>query len=98
MPRYDYECPRCGTEFEESHPMAECDKRTHCPACKSVAKRVPTAASIVGFDTYVWSNENQGKGRRISQLDYGIGKPYYAKSRQEAIDEGHRRGYKVTKV
>jgi hypothetical protein len=52
---------------------------------------------VVG-DVYDWSAENNGKGRRISQLDHGVRKPYYAKSRQKAIDEAHKRGLHVTKA
>jgi hypothetical protein len=58
---------------------------------------INTPAFVCG-DSKTWSTENNGKGRRISQLDYGIKKPFYAKSQQHAIDEAHRRGLHATKA
>lgn len=69
-----------------------------CPDCGGPAKRMINAPAFVCGDSYAWSTENNGKGRRISQLDHGIKQPYYAKSRQEAIDEAHRRGLDVIKT
>ena len=32
MPKYEYECPRCGS-FSEFRPMAECELPAICPSC-----------------------------------------------------------------
>ncbi len=38
MPRYEYECPQCGT-FEAWRPMSEAAAPNPCPACGSSAPR-----------------------------------------------------------
>ena len=97
MPTYEYACRRCGAHFDEVRPMAESTYDAECPDCGSSARKVVTAPMVRG-DAYDWSMENQGKGRRISQLDHDTDKPYYAKTRQSAIDEAHRRGLGVIKA
>jgi len=39
MPRYNYECERCGP-FEEYRPMAEFDAALACPQCNEPAPRM----------------------------------------------------------
>ena len=77
--------------------MADSATPTPCPECKAIADKVMSALAVAA-DPYDWYAENGGKGRRISQLDHDIDKPYYARSRQAAIDEAHKRGLTVRKV
>ena len=98
MPTFDYVCPACKCIFDEIVPIDKRDGAIECPDCGTIAKRMINSPAFVCGDSKAWSTENNGKGRRISQLDYDVRSPYYAKSQQEAIDEGHRRGFKVTKA
>lgn len=98
MPSYDYECRRCGARFDEIVQVSERDLPVACPDCGGDAKRLVCAPSFVCGDTKDWSSENNGKGRRISQLDHGIRQPYYAKSQSAAIDEAKRRNLEVTRA
>ena len=34
MPKYEYDCPRCGS-FSEFRPMAECELSAICPNCRA---------------------------------------------------------------
>ena len=93
----DYRCHDCGCHFDvpEDAPRLE----FVCPDCGSGRWGIiPGEAPNVQMDAYSWSTENGGKGRRISQLDHDVRSPYYAKSRQAAIDEAHRRGLSVMKT
>ncbi len=98
MPSYSYCCRKCGANFDDIRSMAESGLDVECPDCGHSAKRVVTMPAMVRGDTISWSNENNGKGRRISQLDYGVRKPYYAKSQGAAIDEAKKRGLSVCKA
>lgn len=94
----DYECMECRCTFD----VPEGAERLTftCPDCGSSRWRLCRTecnVGIAGFSTS-WATENGGKGRRISQLDYGVRQPYYAKSQQAAIDEGKSRGLNVTKA
>jgi putative FmdB family regulatory protein len=95
---YDYECPKCKCVFDELVSIDKRDGAIECPDCGTIAKRMINAPAFVCGDSHAWSTENNGKGRRISQLDYGVRQPYYAKSQQEAIDEASRRGLKAIKT
>lgn len=98
MPIFDYECPKCNCVFDEMVPIDGRDGEIQCPDCHAVAKRLINSPAFVCGDSHAWSTENNGKGRRISQLDYGVRQPYYAKSQQDAIDEAHRRGLEAHKA
>ncbi len=39
MPLYEYKC-ECGREFEEFHPMSECERARVCPGCGGEGRRV----------------------------------------------------------
>jgi hypothetical protein len=93
----DYRCRDCGCLFDVPEDVNRLEYL--CPDCGSGRWAViPGEAPHVRGDAYDWSSENNGKGRRISQLDYGPRKPFYAKSQQAAIDEGKSRGFKVEKT
>ncbi len=98
MPSFDYQCPSCKCVFDEIVPIDQRDGAIECPDCHTIAKRMINCPAFVCGDSHAWSTENNGKGRRISQLDYGVRQPYYAKSQQEAIDEASRRGLKAVKT
>lgn len=56
MPRYDYECEKCGSSFEAEHPMAVTPRVT-CPKCKSAqTKRVIKTCPGISLD---W-NDTEG--------------------------------------
>lgn len=98
MPVFDFKCSKCECVFDEILSIDGRDGPVQCPDCGAPAKRLINSPAFVCGDSYAWSTENNGKGRRISQLDHGINKPYYAKDRQSAIDEAHRRGLNVIKT
>lgn len=98
MPTYSYTCTCCDLRFDDILPMSADSSTTRCPECNGTARKQVTAPAAVRGDSYDWTHENNGKGRRISQLDKSPREPYYAKSRQTAIDEAHRRGLYVHKV
>lgn len=92
-----FECRDCGCRFDlpEGVPRLE----QVCPDCSSTRWGVIRQSSHnVIMDGHSWSTENNGKGRRISQLDTGIGKPFFAKSQQHALDEASRRGLNAIKA
>jgi len=92
----DYRCRDCGAIFdpESDKPVLE----QVCPDCGSTRWGLVPQRSTVGISGLAtdWSQENNGKGRRIAQLDYGVRKPYYAKSQRQAIDEAKSRGLEAT--
>lgn len=98
MPTYEYTCPACGAAFDAVKPMSASQEPEPCPSCGASATRVPSLPARVAGDAFDWSFENNGKGRRISQLDRDSRTPYYAKSQRAAIDEAHRRGLHATKA
>jgi putative FmdB family regulatory protein len=50
MPVYEYQCPRCGTVYEETRKIDDRDKPVRCPKCKVNATRIMSGfASKVGF-------------------------------------------------
>ena len=79
--------------------VADRDRAT-CPSCGGVAVRQVCVPAMRG-DVFDWSNENNGKGRYIGQLQRTLGKKVdpsaYCKNRQAAIDKAHKRGYSVDK-
>lgn len=48
MPTYDYECLRCGNEFEDQETIVDRNNSHKCPKCKCTSKRVQ---SLVSFNT-----------------------------------------------
>ena len=94
----DYGCKDCGCTFDIEEGVSR--QEYTCPDCGSGRwGLIPQYSSVaIKVDGMSWSTENKGKGRRISQLDYGVNKPYYAKNQQSAIDEAHRRGLNAIKA
>ena len=62
MPRYDYRCESCRTEFELVQSFSEAGKGT-CPACSGAGQRVYHAVPVIY------------KGSGFYTTDYGRPKP-----------------------
>ena len=61
MPKYEYECPRCGS-FSEFRPMAECELPGICPGCGADSPR-----ALLSFPT-IWrgtASVPRGGGGRL---------------------------------
>jgi len=97
MPSYDMFCPKCKCTFDEVLSIAERDTAVRCPDCGARAKRQISTPYFpgTGGDRDDWSNENGGKGRRISQMDPDTKTPYYARSRNQVHEDGKRQGLRV---
>lgn len=46
MPRYTYECTKCGHTYEKLEGW-EAEARQRCPLCRAVSQRVPALPAIV---------------------------------------------------
>ena len=50
MPIYEYQCPKCGIDFELMRRMSELNEPALCPQCSAEAGRLTSGfASRVGF-------------------------------------------------
>jgi len=102
MPIYTYDCSdeMCGAHFETFSTVSERHKTT-CPQCGAMAHKCVDLVSVRP-DIHSWSNENNGKGRYISQLQTSVGakrdEHAYCRSQQEAIDKAKARGFAVSKT
>ncbi len=99
MSEHDYKCYDCGCTFDI--PRGYKNRfDLKCPDCDGDRwGLIPQSCGVaIKGDIYDWSNENNGKGRRISQLDHGVRAPFYAKSQQKAMDEASRRGLTAIKA
>jgi putative FmdB family regulatory protein len=103
MPLYEYECRTCGHEWDEHRPMSDAGAKA-CPKClgSDTGKVIRTAPGVRG-DVFDWSNENNGKGRYISQLQretVGAKREEFAycKNRQDIFDKCAKKGWGVDKV
>lgn len=48
MPFYDYQCQECGTVFEQRRAMADADKASACPSCRSLlTNRSISVAAVI---------------------------------------------------
>ena len=95
MPRYDYECDKCG-EFELVHSMHETVKL--CPCCGALIKKVIRMPQVIARDNKDWRDENNGRGRYIPQVAKRKGDPSaYFRTQKELVDSAKRQGYVVTK-
>jgi len=46
MPIYEFECPKCSTQFELTRPMSKAGSAASCPKCKAKARRKFSATII----------------------------------------------------
>ena len=58
MPRYDYECGKCGHSFERVEGWGAKSSR-RCPQCRGTARRVPAAPAIVFRGRGFYSTDNR---------------------------------------
>ncbi len=51
MPRYEYECVKCGYEFEEEHNISSDVNERECPKCKAIAEKIisKTSFTMTGY-------------------------------------------------
>lgn len=47
MPRYDYGCTKCSTEFELIHSISDCAKGRSCSDCGTALVRLIAAGQVV---------------------------------------------------
>lgn len=45
---YDYQCPRCGWQWEVTKPLAEIDRVEPCPSCEAPGERLIRAPRVLG--------------------------------------------------
>ncbi len=60
MPRYDYECTKCGHRFEIEHGINETPKK-RCPECRGSIKKcfVPVGIVFKGSGFYCTDSKNK---------------------------------------
>lgn len=89
MPRYDYECKKCGV-MELTHGFH--DEIDKCPQCgvRKITKLISLPSFRMDHD---WSAENGGKGRYISQVAERQNDPNaYFRSQREALEYVNKHG------
>ncbi|MCH4054060.1 MAG: FmdB family transcriptional regulator [Atopobiaceae bacterium] len=59
MPRYEYRCPACGTQFEVEHGMTE-HPQVACPACGTEAERVFVPSGIAFKGSGFYNTDQRG--------------------------------------
>jgi putative FmdB family regulatory protein len=59
MPYYEYQCPKCGHEFEVMHTKIT-DKKEACPKCGSKAKKLISECSF-GLKGTGWAADGYSK-------------------------------------
>lgn len=65
MPIYEYNCKKCGTDYEQVRSFADMDKRRACPNCssRSTQRKVSMSFAVVGssdtggFDDFDFGGE-----------------------------------------
>lgn len=65
MPRYEYDCPRCGS-FSEFRPMAEHELPAVCPSCGTEAPRLLLSFPMVSTGTASVSRSDTASASRFS--------------------------------
>lgn len=68
MPTYDYNCTKCGKEFEIFHGMMESPEIT-CPECNGNAKKIISGGTGIifrGSGFYVTDNSGSPKPAAVS--------------------------------
>lgn len=73
MPIYEYECPKCGTEFEEWGKASDSHKQVPCPKCGALSPRVISRTSFV-LKGDGWYVSDYGYRKGITEDGGGEGK------------------------
>lgn len=58
MPRYVYECTKCGNTYEKLEGW-DAKPRQRCPECKAMAQRIPAPPAIVFKGSGWYSTDNR---------------------------------------
>ena len=74
MPIYEYRCKKCGAEFEQLRSLADMDKRSACPTCKSRAtqRKVSMSFAVVASPSAGGSGDDFDFGGDLENA-YGMG-------------------------
>ncbi len=65
MPRYTYECTKCGHSYEKLEGW-DAKARQRCPECRAVSLRIPMAPMIVFKGSGFYSTDNKRSLRQGS--------------------------------
>ncbi len=72
MPRYTYECTKCGHSYEKLEGW-DAKPRQRCPECRAVSQRIPMAPMIVFKGSGFYSTDNKRSLRQGSDGSDGGG-------------------------
>jgi putative FmdB family regulatory protein len=67
MPRYEYDCPRCGS-FEEFRPIAEYELPAACPSCGAESPRAVASFPMISMGTLATGRGNAARANRLSAI------------------------------
>jgi putative FmdB family regulatory protein len=81
LPRYTYECTKCGHAYEKLEGW-DAKPKQRCPKCRATSQRIPVSPSIVFKGSGWYSTDN----RRT--LRDGADKPDQGKSSNNGEDSG----------
>jgi len=98
MPTYDYECQKCGFEFEREQRITEDPIKT-CPKCKSrKAKRLLSASSFIlkGGGWYADGYSNSGGKKSADDSGSGESSSSSSKSDSSSSDKSTEKSTKKT--
>ncbi len=82
MPRFDYQCEKCGHLFEREHHIGE-DPVVRCPQCKGKSKRLISQVGVLfkGSGFYCTDNRKSGgNGSKLKGEEIEVAKEPSAKS------------------
>ena len=65
MPRYTYECTKCGHAYEKLEGW-DAKPKQRCPQCRCVSQRIPTPPAIVFKGSGWYSTDNRRSLRKKS--------------------------------
>lgn len=92
MPTYEYDCRKCG-EFEAFRSMSD-PCLTKCPHCGGRVQKVILTAPGLSMPDMHWEDENDGRGRYITQLASKKQDPNaYCRSREEIREKAKKAGF-----
>lgn len=66
MPMYEFECERCGAQYEEFHTVKYCPERIMCECGMPAVKILPTSYAVHG-DRPLWMEKHLGHIRNSLQ-------------------------------
>jgi putative FmdB family regulatory protein len=73
MPKYDYDCPRCGS-FSDYRPMAEYELPAICPGCGATSPRAALSLPMISTGAATKTSRDLAlKSRLASSSGHGPG-------------------------